>query len=71
MNAIQKDFRQAGNFTTNNHADAAEKFAIESQRPMFVRKIFCRRQSFSQNIKAWEGPMKSYPPIGPFPPTDW
>jgi len=47
------------------------KLAIESQRPMFVKKIFRAHQSFSQNIKAWEGPIKSDFSVGVPPLTDW
>ena len=62
---------RAGNIATNGRAEDEGKLAIENQRHMFVKKIFCTRQSFSQNIKAWEGPIKSYLPIGVPPLTDW
>jgi hypothetical protein len=62
MNTIQKVSTRAGD---------EGKFAVENQGPMFVKKIFCTRQSFSQNIKAWEGPIKSDLSVGVPPLTDW
>jgi hypothetical protein len=62
MNAMQKHFMRAGD---------EGKFAVEGHSPMFVKKIFCTRQSFSQNIKAWEGPIKSDLSVGVPPLTDW
>ena len=69
MNTLQKQFLRAGDVTTKSQADDAETFAIESQRPKFAKKKFCASQSFSRNIKSWEGPSKSFP-LGVPPPTD-
>ena len=71
MNTIQKHFMRTGDAVTKSGADEAEKLAVESQRPMFVKKIFCTRRNFNQNIKAWEGPVKSNRSIGVPPLTDW
>ena len=61
MNTIQKHFTRLGD---------EGNLEIESRSPMFVKKVFCTRQSFRQNIKAWEGPIKSYLPIGVPPLSD-
>ena len=51
--------------------DAGEILALGSQSPIFVKKVFRARQSFSRNIKSWEGPVKTYLPLGVAPLTDW
>jgi hypothetical protein len=71
MNTLQKHFLRAGDVAIKSRADDAEIFAIGSQNPMFATKIFCARQSFSRNIKSWEGPVKSYLPLEVPPLTDW
>jgi hypothetical protein len=71
MNTIQKHFMRTEDGVTESGACDEGKVAVESQRPMFVKKIFCTRQSFKQNIKAWEGPVKSDLSTGVPPLTDW
>jgi hypothetical protein len=69
MHTIQKNLVRAG--TVNNRADNAQIFENKSQSPLFAKKIFCGSQSFSQNIKSWEGPVKSCFSLEFSPLTDW
>jgi len=71
MNTLQKHFKRIGEATLKTRAGDVEELALESQKPMFVKKIFSTSQSFNRNIKSWEGPVKSSFPIGATPLTDW
>jgi hypothetical protein len=71
MNTIQKNLAQTGDVAIKARLGDVEILAVGSRRPMFTKKIFCARQSFKRNIKSWEGPGKSYLPLGVPPLTDW
>jgi hypothetical protein len=64
MNPPPNNLVRTGDVTMKSRTDDAGMFAIESQRPMFAKKIFCPRQGFSRNITSWEGPVKSCLSLG-------
>jgi hypothetical protein len=59
MNPLPNNLVRTGDAAMKSRADDVEIVAIEGQRPMFAKKTFSARQSFSRNIQSWEGPVKS------------
>ena len=71
MNTLQTNLVRTVGVAMKTGVDDAKVLAIGSSGQMFVKKIFCVSQSFRQNIKTWEGPVKTCLPLEVARLTDW